>query len=125
MQAPDGEEIDRPCCDSHRHPQRDDRPADPQPTDTLDRPLHLPGGSSRTQLVAGIVEQEQESVTAPLQQPRAPLVRLVEQCAEHAVHGVAQQLGADLAAAREPLGELGEARDVDECQRSVDRAMGS
>ena len=51
VQAPDGEEVDCPRGDSHRHPQRDGRPADAKPTDTLDRPLHLPGGSSRTPLV--------------------------------------------------------------------------
>ena len=63
---------------------------------------------------SGSVEQEEQRVAAPLEEAGAPVVRLVEQRAEHAVEGVAHQLGADLALAGEPLAERGEAGDVDE-----------
>ena len=67
--------------------------------DVVDRPLHLPGGAAGAALVLGSVEQEEQRVAAPLEEAGAPVVRLVEQRAEHAVEGVAHQLRADLALA--------------------------
>ena len=69
------------------------------------------------------VEQEQQRVAAPLEQAGSPVVGLVEERGEHAVERVAHELRADLALPGEPLGESGEARDVDEHERSVDRAV--
>ena len=73
--------------------------------------------------MAGPVEHEQERVAAPLEQPGAPVVGLVEQRGEHAVERVAHQLRADLALARQPLGQRGEAGDVDEHERRLDLAV--
>ena len=74
-------------------------------------------------VVVRAVEQEQERVAAPLEEPGAPVVRVVEQRDEHAVERVAHQLGADLALPRETLRERGEARDVDEGHRPFDLAV--
>ena len=115
VHAPRREELDRPARDPDRHPQRDGAAGDPQPADPLDRPLHLPARARRTLGLLGAVEEEQQRVAAPLEQPGTPVVRLVEQRREDAVEGVAHQLGADLALAREPLGERREAR---RCRRT-------
>ena len=108
VHAPRREEVDRAARDPDRHPQGHRAAAHPEPADALDRPLHLPGRPGRARLVTRPVEEEQQRVAAPLDQPGTPLVRLVEQRVEHAVERVAQELGPDLPAAREPLGQCGE-----------------
>ena len=65
-------------------------------------------------LVIGAVEEQQQRVAAPLEQPGAPVVGLVEQRREHAIERVPHQLRADLALPRQPFRERGEPRDVDE-----------
>ena len=99
--------------------------ADPDPADPVDRPLHLPGGSGRPRRMAGPVEQQQQRVASPLQQARSPVVRLVEQRHEDAVERVAQDLGADLPAAGQALGQRREPGDVDEGERAVTREVAS
>ena len=83
-------------------------------------PLHLPGRAAGAQLVVRAVEQQEQGVAAPLEEAGAPVVGLVEERAEHAVERVAHQLGADLALPGEPLGQRGEARDVDEDERCLE-----
>ena len=73
----------------------------------------------------GAVEEEQERVAAPLEQPRSPVVRLVEQRPEDAVECVPHQLRADLPLTREQLRERCEPRDIDERERAFDREVAS
>ena len=113
-------EVERPGAGADGHPERQRPAREVQPADAVDRSLHLPGGAAGAALVLGSVEQEEQRVAAPLEEARAPVVRLVEQRAEHAVEGVAHQLGADLALAGEPLAERGEAGDVDEDEGAVE-----
>ena len=117
------EEVDRPGRDADRHAQGHGAAAHADPADAFDRPLHLPGRAGGPCLVTGTLEEEEKRVAPPLQQSRAPVVRLVEQRPEDPVERVAQQLRADLAASRQTLGERGEAGDVDECERPVHRAV--
>ena len=98
-------------------------PPTSKPADPLDRPLQLPRRPGRARLVTRAVEEEQQRVAAPLEQAGSPVVGLVEQCPEHAVEGVAHQLGADLSAACQTLGERGEARDVDEREGSLNLSI--
>ena len=106
-----------------RHAKRDRAAAGPETPDAIERPLHLPRGAACALLVDGPVEEQQQGVAAPLEQAGAVVVGLVEQRHEDAVERVPHQLRADLAAAREALGQRGEARDVDEHHRALDLPM--
>lgn len=116
------EQVDRPGvhADRHAEPHRSGRGA--QAADRGDRALHQPGRPAGPGRVTAALEGQQDGVTAPLEQARAVLVGVGEEVVEGRVERLAHLLGAGLAAARQPLGERGEARDVGEHQRALERA---
>ena len=119
MHAAGREELDRARGDPDRHPQRHGPAGNAQPAHAFDRPLHLPGSPSRALWMARPVEEKQERVAAPLEQPGSPVVGLVQKCSEDAVECVPHQLRADLPPSGQVLREGREARDVDEHERSI------
>ena len=123
MDAAGHEEVEQPGADADRHPQHDRAAAQVQPADAIDGALHLPGGPGRPLRVVGAVEHEEQRIAAPLEEAGAPVVGLVEERREHAIERVAHELRADLALAREALGQRREARDVDEDEGRLDLAM--
>jgi hypothetical protein len=83
------------------------------------QPLSLREAEKRQILLA--LEQEQQRVTAELEQHAVALAGAVEHAAEDAAQGLDQLLAADPAALRETFGERGEAGDVGKAQRAVNR----
>ncbi len=71
--------------------------------------------------VARSGEEQQERVTAELQQSAAGSVRDLEERLEAGADRVRDLFGADLAVTGQPFGHLGEPGDVDEQQGAVDR----
>lgn len=60
------------------------------------------------------VEQEQDGVASPFDQPGAIRIGDVEQLAEHRIEDLGQLLGADLALGRETFRQPRETGDIDE-----------
>ena len=87
-------------------------------------PLHAQRRPGSTTAMVRPVEEEQEGVTAPLEQVAALRLGVRQQSTEHIVKEVAQLLGAFPAAAGQPLGEWSEAGDVEQQQASIDDAVG-
>ena len=108
-------------CTPGGHAQHDATGAGVQPADVGEARLHAERGAGGALGVIGAGEEEEQRVAAELQQAAAGLVRDLEQRLEAGADRVGHLFGADLAVAGEPLGHLGEAGDVDEEQRAVDR----
>ena len=70
------EELERAGRDPDRHAQRDRAATDPEPSDAVERLLHLPAGTRRALRMERAVEQEEQRVAAPLEQARLPSRRL-------------------------------------------------
>ena len=120
VQVADEEEVEGAAVDANRHPQRDE----PRRGAQLAGRPHLRCMSSAARQArascSGAVEQEQDGVATPLDHAGALGVGDRQQLGEAVVEQVVHLLGADLALLREPLGERGEARDVDEGKRPLD-----
>ena len=86
--------------------------------------MHTQRGPPGPAGVLGPVEEEEDCVTAPLQQVGTLVVCLGQQPPEDGVEDVAQLLGTFPAAARQPLGEPGEPGDVEQHQTAVDLPVG-
>ena len=74
--------------------------------------------------VVWAVEEQQNRVAAPLEKVGTLVLGIHQQPAEDGVEEVTQLLGAFPAAAGQPLGEWGEAGDVEQEQASIDDSMG-
>ena len=90
--------------------------------DRAQRLPHLERCARRAPLVALVVEEDEQCVSAELEQAAAVVVRDPEQGVEGRVHHLGHLLGACLALGRELLGHRREAGDVDEGHRPVDLA---
>ena len=87
-------------------------------------PVHSqprPGGAAA---MVWAVEEQQQRVTAPLEEIGALIFGIHQQLAEDIVEKVAQLLGALPASTGQPFGERGEAGDVEEQQASIDDSVG-
>ncbi len=93
-------------------------------SDLRKSPMHAqPGPGSAAAMVCTVEEQEQR-VTAPLEKVATLVLGIHQQLAEDSVEEVAQLLGAFPAPAGQPLGEWGEAGDVEQQQASIDDSVG-
>ena len=110
------EEVERAAVDADGHPQPHVPGSRVDVAEGAQGRPHPYGGSRRTCWLTVTVEEQQDGVATPLHQSGAVFVGDREQPAEDRAEGVAHLLRADPALAREPLGQGGEAGDVDERQ---------
>ena len=106
--------------DAHRHAQLDRADRALGLADLLDRPLHVGGGAGGALGVALADEEQEQRVAAELEHVAAVPLGDRDQIVEDRRDALHELLGAGLAVDREPLGEGGEARDVDRDERAVD-----
>ncbi len=106
--------------DADRHPQLDRADRALRLPDLLDRPLHVGGRAGRPLGVALVDEQQQQRVAAELEHVAAVPLGDGDQVVEDGRDALDELLGAGLPVHGEPLGERGEAGDVDRDERAVD-----
>ena len=94
----------------------------PRASDRAERPAHLEGRTCCPGSVLLALVEQQERVSAELEEPASLRVRDSEERREGRVHDLGHLFGACLAEAGELLGHRREAGDVDERDRSVDFA---
>ena len=114
VRVADEEEVEVAAVHADRHPQHDRAGRGGQPADHAQRRPHPVGRAGCAVRVVVPLEEQQHGVAAPLDQVGAVVADLGEQAGERRAEDVAHLLGADLALARQPFGEPGEAGDVDE-----------
>ena len=119
----DEEELDVAGVHAHRHRQREAARRRRHGGGRAQRGAHLDGCVAGLFGVVVAAEEEEQRVAAELQQLAAAGRRDGEHRPEHPVERLDDLLGADPAVPGQPLGERGEARDVGEDQRAVDRAV--
>ena len=124
MEVSAQEEVEQAAVDPDGHaqidlPRRRRRLADPLQAPT--HPRRRPRGPRRVVLP---IEQQQDGVASPLDQPGAVLVGDREELGEGRVQDVVELFEAHLPLAGEALGHLGESGDIDECDRACDLAEG-
>ena len=119
----DEEEVVRVGVDADVHLQLDRPDRGLRLSELLERRAHPVGGVAGPGGMVLAREEEQQRVAAELEQPAAEGVGDVEQALEGAVHHLGDLLGAELALLGEPLVQRGEARDVDEGERSLEPAV--
>ena len=118
VRGADEEEVEDPAVDPHRHPQGDPLAQDGQAPDLSQRAPHLDGGAASTRLMGLTGEEEQQGVTAELEQPAPVGDGQVEQGDEAGPDGGGELLGPNLPVPGQTFGQFGETRDVDEDDRA-------
>ena len=93
-----------------------------RPADRPKRPAHLERRPSSPACVLLAVVEQQQRVAAELEEAAALRVGNAEERRERGIHHLGDLLGPCSAEARETLRHGGEARDVDECEGSLDLA---
>ena len=122
MRLSDEEELEAAAVKSRVHLELDRPGRRSRPTDRAKRSPHLECRASGSACVLLAVVEQQQRVAAELEQAAALCVRDAEERGERRVHHLGDLLGARSAEAREALRHRGEARDVDECDGSLDLA---
>jgi len=92
--------------------------------DLSKHPLHAQRRPGSTTAMVRPVEEEQEGVTAPLEQVAALSLGVRQQSPEHIVKEIAQLLGAFPAPSSQSLGEWSEASDVEQQEAPIDDSVG-
>ncbi len=117
----DGEEVECSRMHALRHPQRHPGAGNVDPADVAQHAAHADRGAAGARRMVGILEPQQQRVAAELEQAGAVVVGDRQDRLEAAADHLGDLLGAFPALPGKPLGQLGEARDVDEGDRAVDR----
>ena len=107
--------------DARRHPQLDRADGALGAADLLDRPLHVRRGAAGALGVAVAGEEEEQRVAAELEHVAAVALGDADQLVEDRRDAADELFGAGFAVDGEPLGERGEAGDVDRDERAVER----
>ncbi len=117
----DEEEVERSRVDADRHAEPNGpgrRRESPHPGQ---RVLHAQGGRGCALLVALAAAEQQDGIPAELQEVGVVRVRCADQLGKGSVENAGDLLRAFAPAFRELLGELGEARDIGEDERALER----
>ena len=109
--------------DPDRHPERHESGRGSQPGKAPQLAPHAEGGSAGTGSVVLLVEQQQDRVSAPLDDAPAELIGHGQEVGEAQVEDVAGFLRADPTLSGQPFAHLGEAGEVDEREGAHDRAV--
>ena len=118
------EELESTCVEAGVHLQLNGTSRSPRPTDCSQRAAHVERGARRPgRVVLALVEQQQR-VSAELEQPAASRVRHGEERGEGRVHHLGDLLRARFTPTGQALGHCREARDVDEREGSFDLQPG-
>ena len=117
----DEEEVELAGVNSDRHAQANLAGRGVDRTHLAERAPHADRGGDAVRGVVLPREEQEQGVSAELDQAAAVCVGRAQQLAEHEADDVGHLLGADAAQPRQPLGHLGEAGDVDEHDRPLER----
>ena len=117
----DEEEVELAGVDADRHAQANLAGRGVDRTHLAERAPHADRGGDAVRGVVLTREEQEQGVPAELDQAAAVGVGRAQQLAEHEADDVGHLLGADAAQPRQPLGHLGEAGDVDEHDRPLER----
>jgi hypothetical protein len=119
--VPDEEEVEGAAVDADVHPERHVARRRARPPDLAQRPAHPVRRTRGADGVTVAGEEEQECVAAELEEAASLPVGDVEQVRERVVHHLRHLLRAHLPLAGEAFGHRGEAGEVDERERPVER----
>ena len=108
--------------DPHRHAERDVAGRAQHPSAFAQGSAHPVRGPAGARGVILALEQQQDGVAAPLDEAGTVPVGDLEQLGEDVVEQIVHLLRAHLALARETFRQLGEPRDIGECERAGDLA---
>ena len=120
MARVDEEEVARARVDAGRHAQLHLACRAHRRAHVLDAPLHVGRGAGRAQLVPVAREEDEQRVAPEFEHVAGEAPGDADQCLEDAAEEQHELLGARASLCLEPLGERGEARDVDRDERAVE-----
>ena len=119
------EEVERPRVDAHVHAQRDLARGCVERAELVERAPHAVRRVAGARGMCVALEEEQERIAAELHEAAAVRVRDGEQACERRAHHVGHLFGAARPERCEALRHRGEAGDVDEGERPLERPVPS
>ena len=122
VRVPDEEEMEVAAVNADRHAQADESCRRRDPADLTQLRAHADRGVTAARGVVGPREEQEQGVTAELQQAAAVLIRDGEKPRERRVEDFRDFLGPDLPLPGQALRQLGETRDIDEDKGAFDRS---